>query len=544
MARNFIIDGDTQVGYSYLLKKFYVVNKGTVTYRATVPLIRKVLDIVAPGNSITDAKIKSLETTDEVLTELYYTMHETGAYVASVQINDYDKFPIVLDCAKQTLYILNTQLNFNLTLNESRESRVILLCNFYKDFLGIVITLEEMTLIYNYLISMYRPYVYNVITDTATQPVTYSNMFAISNWNNKSKAVYNCTVNPYDTSSFISMADIVRADSSTNIVYTINNTQELKQGDTVYIKGTETKEETYTYTADGEYTVARATLNPDNTQEVILQEPLSATYNFPYIKAYVQLATTTIESISREEQTITLTESLSNLIQTGDIIEVLDTQQEIEGTTVSCNGKYTVAAVDNKTITVQETIPTSYNYTTGIQGSISKNMYIGDVISAVTTTTEPLETTLILSNKNPDVTLSPLQHIFALLPDTTRTYYVIDTVTAQDNITCITESYTGEEPLYTYTPIYPKLQLQTPDTNILIEVTSTQDEDLFPTTEFMVDTFAQCQAYISTYPGLEVPTEDNYSNVNNTVGGNVEVTGLPTMEYKGLFSQVYTTENA
>lgn len=543
MSRRFIYDNDTMVGYSVLQQAYYVINKETYAYRETAEEIKKVADIVAPGNVYTVAQLKKLASTPELLTDLYYTIHDTGAYVSSIQINDYDKFPLILDCDKQVLYIGNSEVMFNLTLNESRELRVIQIINFYKDVIGVFLTIQEVTAIYNFLIERYRPYVYNVIQDTTATPVVYSNIFALSDWNNKSKAVYNCALNPYDKFTLLDTADIIYTDTSYNTVTCINPTPgilNLKKGDIVYIQGTETDAQTYTYTADGEYTVYN--IETEDTRAIItLQEAVPASYTFPYPEAYLQTGITNIASISREDSTITLTTTVPDQILIGDIIEVYNTQQTIENVSVSCNGNYTVAEIiDSNIIRVQETIPANYLYTTGTQGSISKNIFISNVATVTTNTVPPLRSTIVFTQTSP-VQLQATQHLFIKEATGARTYYTLTHVASQAEVTGITEFYTGESPLHTYTPVYPQLQIQELSTEILIEVTSTQNPEIFPTGEFMVDNFAQCQSYISLYPDVEIPKESVYNNISKEVGGDINIAEtLPTCKYLGIFSQVYT----
>ena len=544
MSRVIVVDTDTSIGYLYLTKQFYIINKNTYTFRSTEELAKQVLNIVAPDNTVTIQDLANIKETNEVLTSLSYTLHDTGAYVSSIQINDYSTYPIVLDCYKQVIYIKGTDIVFNLTVNESRESRIYVIMNFFLDTLGVEITMEQLTLIYNYLISMYTPYVYNVISDTSTSPILYSNVFAISNWNNKSKAEYSCTLNPYDTYTKTHIGDIIEVSPSLNTVYILNYAGGLTSEDTVYIEGATTSETTYSYSADGEYVVQNIDTFNDITG-IRVTNALASSYTFPYPKAYKQLATTNIVSINREAGTITLASDVSDLITDGDVVEVTNTQVAIEGTTVSCNGTYTVASISGDTITVQGTLPTNYTYTDQpVQGVLSKNIFIGNVKRAATVQDE---TTLRLTTESP-VTMSSLDHIFVeeTLTNniTVRTYFTVQSVEAQDRFTCITASYTGTTPFHTYTPVYPELQTRTPDTNILIEVTDTSNSNVFPTGEFMVDNFEQCREYIGLYTGLAIPSYEVYNRINQEVGGDVIISdALPACTYLGVFSQVYTDEN-
>ena len=539
MSRVIQIDNNKYIGYSYIAKSYYVYNKGTQAFRSTPAQAKQILDIVAPDNTVTLVQIKELEDTYETLKSLSYTIYDTGAYVSSIQINDYENYPIVLNGDKQVLYILNTDIVFNLTINESKDTRITILKNFYIDTLGLELTREEITLIYDYLLSMYTPYVYNAIQDTTNTPITYSNIFALSNFSNTSRAEYICTTNPNNKYTETSIGDIVEAEASNNTLYILNPSSyisTLKAGDNIKVTGTTVDTGTYTYSADGEYIIAN--INTSTTPITITTTTaLSSSYTFPYPKAYIQLAISTIESISRENNTVTLTSDVSDLITEGDIIEVQGTQEEIEGTTISCNGIYTVSAVQENIITVQNTLPTNYTYTTQeAQATLSKNMYIGNVNTVVTIGSA----TTINLMADSTVTLSPLQHVYIEETEDQRTYYTIQSVTSQQSIACVVSSYTGT-PIYTYSPTYPQLQTQTPSTEILIEVTETMDNEVFPTGFFTVDNFDQCKQYIQTYSGLQVPSDAVYERVGKEVGGDVYISVgvLPVCKYLGIYSDIY-----
>ena len=260
MAREIVIDTDTVVGYSYPLKEYYVYNKGTTTYRAEATRIKTILDIVAPGNTVTIARIEKLQEDIETLHALSYTIADTGAYVATMQFNDYKKYALAIDCSKSNLYIINTDTLFDLKLNEAKINRLRILRAFYLDTLGLDITNEEMELVYDFMVSFYSPTVYNVIKDTDVIPVSYSNMFALSNWNSKAKAVYNCTCNPNNT-TIDTLANNVLSTSSNTITLTSSVSPLISNGSTVVIEGATLEEATYTYSADGTYVVSSISNN-------------------------------------------------------------------------------------------------------------------------------------------------------------------------------------------------------------------------------------------------------------------------------------------
>ncbi len=568
MSRQIVIDEDTLVGYDFQTKRYYVTNKDTTTYRSDTTtktgilvtgehLIKEVLNIVAPENTVTEQQLYTeLYSTTEKLTDLYYTISSTGSYFATVQINDYSDNPLTLDAEKNVLYIRNTELSFNLKLNESRESRVLIIVSYFLDNFGVELTIEEVTNIYNFLINndglsteninkpCYAPSVYNVISDAEADPVVYSNVFRTSNFDGKALVQYSCTNNPNNTFYPVNSADIVAVEPSYGRILFINptsNIETLKEGDTIKVQGTTVQEDTYSYSADGSYVIESIDLEK-NPCEIIVTEALSASYVFPYPQAYAQLATTDIVSIDREASSITLSSSISNVVEIGDIVEVTDTQVLIEGTTVSCNGKYTVSEVDTATNTlyVQEIIPTSYAYLgSGIQGQLSKNIFIGNVNSIEQDeSTQYINITL---TKELPVELSINQSIFIDTQDSGRTYYsVVDFTT--NTMQAELESYTGDEPLLEYTPVYPQIVVNIPDTSILINIEKSNNTSLLPLGNFIVDNFTQCQQYLRLYPNNNlIPSQEVYEDIGKEVGQDITEQGL-TYKYLGVFDTVYPNE--
>ena len=100
MSRIKQVDIDTSVGYNYLIKKYFINNKNTTTYRITIEDTKEVLDIVAPSNSITPEILEALANEYEELSTLSYTLSDTGAYISTIQINDYVDYPIELRAEK------------------------------------------------------------------------------------------------------------------------------------------------------------------------------------------------------------------------------------------------------------------------------------------------------------------------------------------------------------------------------------------------------------------------------------------------------------
>ena len=125
MAKFVLIDADTYLGYNFLIKQYFVVNKNTTTYRTEAEEIRKVLEIVAPDDtSHTVEWLESYAKAFEELETLSYTLSDTGAYISTVQINSYYDYPIELNAEKKKLLIRNTNIVFDLTLNEPVTTRI------------------------------------------------------------------------------------------------------------------------------------------------------------------------------------------------------------------------------------------------------------------------------------------------------------------------------------------------------------------------------------------------------------------------------------
>ena len=172
MSRIIPIDSDTYIGYNYLIKKYFINNRDTITYRESSTEAKRVLDIVAPDNVITIEILNTLARDLEVLNTLSYTLSDTGAYISTVQLNDYEDYPIELRSETNKLLIRNTNVVFDLTLNEARNSRITVIQSYYKEHLGLDLTFQQLTLIYNFMINTYNPYVYNLILDTPTMHFT------------------------------------------------------------------------------------------------------------------------------------------------------------------------------------------------------------------------------------------------------------------------------------------------------------------------------------------------------------------------------------
>ena len=317
-----------RVGYNFEKSMYYVTNKNTTTFRATPELIQEVLRALDIQN-IKDTTLQALKDNLEVVTNIYYTWEDTGAYIKSIQFNEFSEYPIILDCEKSKLYIENSTVIYDLTTNESpRVVRVPRLCSFYKDILGLSISKELMLAIYELLITYYEPYCYNHIAtrEEDTEPLKYSNVFELSNFDKSAYTTYTCTSNPNNIFNPTSIGSIISMDADSNTIYLRYaipaETLEkyfITKGSKIDVLNAEIEETGSTYSNDGTYTIESI---EDNMIKV--KESIPLNYSFPYATCYVLSVSNTITSMSRNDNTITVSTMSPNLL-VGDTIHVENT---------------------------------------------------------------------------------------------------------------------------------------------------------------------------------------------------------------------------
>ena len=556
------IDGNTRVGYNYLKQQFYVTNKSYTTYRDNDELIKVVLATLGITEDTYPEVIENLpalQSTYEELYKVYYTLQDTGAYIHTIQFNDHEEYPLTIDCEKGKLYIMNTSIIYDLTVNESARSvRVPRILSYYRDTLGLVIEDTDMYYFYSLLVSYYYPTCYNQIgLNEDTNEYFYNNKFLLSNYSGTSPAVYNCTYNPNNNAPQTMLTHVIATDSTNNTITTSTPIAEesLLGYNKVRVEGTQELIDGTEYTADGTYTI-------DNIEDttITVTDTIPFTYTFSYKECYVVDSSYTISSMDATGYTITLSATPTNL-KVGDVIIVTGATVTTPYETISCNGSYTISQVgvissegveDKNTIVVEEPIPTNF---TGTGATLIKEIFISN-ISTIEDNTITLTDTTDLTLTGANIYIHTIEN-----EETTMTPYTVDsntstTITVEENI-----------PDYNYEDTCPVLYLPIPDktqdTEVLIDVTSVSDnaKDVFPTGEFLTDTYEQCIAYINTLAGLppsatdqryittikdnlykKVPEEITLqTNIKDyTKAGQQYVScSLDTMYLKGLYSHVY-----
>jgi hypothetical protein len=539
------IDADTRVGYNYIKQQFYVTNKEYTTYRSTLPLIRKVLDSLnVPNDNPTDAEIQALEDYTENLYKVSFTWQDTGAYIHTLQFNDFDQYPLTIDCEKKKLYIMNSTIIYDLTLNESpRNVRIPRILSFYKDTLGLLITPEDMRYFYSLLLSYYFPTCYNqIILEEDTEKYFYNNKFLLSNYNNTSNATYTCTYNPNNTAQNTKVAYIIGTDTTSNtlIANPAISTEDLQGYTQVILEGTNTIIDESVYSADGTYTVESIEGNL-----IKVKETLPFAYSFPYKECYVLSAQATVTSMNAQNNQITLTNLPENVL-VGDVILISGATVTTTYETISCNGTYTIESIQDNVITVEEEIPTDFEG----EATLIKEVFISNI--------SKIRAKKLTFTDSTDLDLTGA---IIMVHTTTGTGTTIENYTVE-SYTSTSVTVAGDISAYDYTKACPQLYIPVPtldeDAEVLIEITSVSKnaETLMPLGEFMVDSFEQCQDYLGTLSKLVIPTEKTKNNmykelptiypleeildITTNYEGDKISCSIESMTCKGIYSKVYS----
>jgi len=569
MSRIIVIDEDTSVGYNFSNKYFFVWNKNTYTHRYTAPEIKAVLDIVAPDNTVTLEQIQAKKDTPEALTNLYYTWSDEGDYIQTVQLNDYSQHPISLKLDSDKLYIMNSELIFDLTLNEDINYRTDYITSYFEKYIGLgEIVIDngveinkfrlQIKALYQYLMSFYEPTVYNQIEpdsilrakgDSDMSALRYNNVYSISNYNSTSPAQYICTLNPDKQYTPNQIGSIAVMQTETNdIALTGAVPEDLTEGSTILVADSTVDVSGVLYTNDGKYTVK--SIDTENSI-ITTEEAIPCDYVFPYIYAYKVVGRAALNQISRDNSTISTITNLPADLTVGDVIEVYGTSFTSDGETKTLDDSYTITGfIDTKTFSVAE-VP-KYNYTnpdTSTTGAfangqyIYKRVYLSPIISMVNHSTYTTCETLQPLTDTSSYTIAVGDFV-----DFVQNGKSISAPSAS-GITRINSSYTefdvSNPYLLSYVPDYPKLQKEQDNPTVQIQITDTSEVYTFPICTFKVDNFNQSVQYLSTLNHLKVPTADIENHIGTALSSSIVIPGLESIPaYSlGVYSMVYTEQN-
>ena len=539
------IDADTRVGFNYIKQQFYVTNKEYTTYRTSVEGIQGVLAAIGV-TSVTDEQLLELKAYTEDLYKVTYTLQDTGAYIHTLQFNDFKNYPLTIDCEKAKLYIMNSTIIYDLTLNESpRNVRIPRILSFYKDTCGLLISTQDMCYFYSLLLSYYYPICYNQVMMTSTGKYFYNNKFILSNYSGTSNATYTCTYNPENTAKYTNVGYVLAADTATNTMTTSAPVEDYLQGyDTVIVSGANTyiASVEQTYSADGTYTIDSIDGNV-----ITVEETLPYAYEFNYKECYVVASAYGIESMSRDNNTITIADPPNNIL-VGDVILVEGTNVETAYETLSCDGTYTVQYIEDNVITVEEQIPTDFTAEAGSEAGLIKEIFVSNIAS-IDNKVLTLTDTTDLDLTGATLLIHTIGDIDTDIQPYTVTTFTTGTITVAEDVDD-----------YSYMDSCGILQIPVPseEAPVLVDVTSVSDNaaEVFPLGEFMVDNFEQCQDYIGTLAKLVKPSAVNKENLYKELPEEMELgeipdlttartsdkisCSIPTMQFKGLYSKVYS----
>ena len=348
------IVNNIKIGYDYPKNQFYVENKDTTAYRTELKDIRNVIATLDISTTdISDAELLYFKENLETLSKVYYTWEDTGLYVKTLQFNDWQDYPLTLDCEKAKLYIMNSTTIFSLDTNESIQIVVApLLCSFYRDTLGLEITLEKMVSFCNFLVSFYTPTCINTINppikedeEEITLNYSYSNAFKLTNFNGKALSTYTCIKNPLNQFLDTSVGNIISlSDNSLTLLNPIPettiNTYNIQSGSNIVVEGISEEVEGETYSADGTHTIKEIEGNT-----IGIEETFPINYSHPFYNCYVVTGEYTITEMSRTENSIIVNTPPNNILVGDTIVVSGATIQENPYETVSLNGTYTVSSI-------------------------------------------------------------------------------------------------------------------------------------------------------------------------------------------------------
>lgn len=527
--REIVIDSDTRIYYIYEDKKYYIENKDTTTERTTAEEAKKVLDIVAPDNTISVDDLISLATDYEYLTSLSYTWEDTGAYIKTIQLNSFDKHPLCIDCEKAKLYIMNTEIIFDLTLTEGRRNRLEILQLYYRDTLGLSLTLQELTALYSLLTLRYNSTPYNVIatpSEDKTQALKYTNSIKLSNYRKSSPAVYTITANPNNKYSYDVIGHIVQIQNNA-ILLSAPPTVELKVGQELNVSNADTTVDTTTYTANGTYYIQEVS---DNL--ILTTENLSSPYLYQPPTLFAVAYKASVLEVDRDARSITLPSTVdATYFEVGDSIVIHGTTIPTEYETLTVDGTYTIQGIDNNIIYTEEYPKT--NYQVPIGATILP--YVYKPIEACTV--HSIDETHIYTETAIPSYIQVNSEVMVSYPNgvenPTLEYTTIEGI---DN-----KTLTFSTPITTFEANFGLLRQPVPYPETLITIEDTTNSNLLPNGSFMVDNKDQVNEYLSLLPDLTLTNSNNYSSLNETVPPTypVSIGSIQEMSLLGLYSEVY-----
>lgn len=583
-------DKEVTLGFDYPLNKYYVINERisnhpSSTYRKREEDILRVLlalgiteieniteteniPILNVDGQINPKAIKyikqnlkdileEIEKNDEDYT-LYYTLDDNNSYVRTVQFNEWEDYPMEVDCSKGNIFIRGTNTLYSLDIKEDPTIRIRHFQSFYTEKLGLFIEEYIIRGIYYLLANQYlEPNFYNQIIEEESGVLLYNNVFVMANYTNSSPIVCSGVRDPYNEDPSIhELRSIVSVNNSEGTIHlqksiikedSETRPEEVRVGSKINISNSSFTQDGVEYTADGNYTIS--SINEEGNI-ITVTEPITASVNPP--TCYIQSAKCTIQSMSREDNRITVSDGSLENILVGDVINVEDASVGEGYDEVNCNGAYTVSSLSGNDIYVTEQIPTDYTAPSTPKAFLYKEVFVGNIVK-VTTPEESTGSTLILE-KTPENNIVPNSIIY--IHDRSgnwdgKEYKVKEQIDKKITLTSKVEIE------------FPSLGLVVPSETININITSVADylQDYVSIGSFTLNDFSESQQYIdalrlldeaytnndSKIPSLEDDTGERlYNKVEKSLKVKYkDLEAIPNKDktfgiyFKNLYSKVY-----
>lgn len=364
-------DDNTFVGYNHITKEYYVRNLDTKTAAKSASDAKLILDITAPNNDVSEERIEQLSHTLEDITDIYYTLEDSGRYIKTICFNDYKALAMQYD--EPSLYIRGSNEMWNMASTISAESVSLFMWQYYVYYVGLNMPRKLMNAIIDYYVSIQKPYVYNTILPLTEEEkdngakLKYSNEFIMNNVDKSSRGEYSGVKNPegvytlnvYDVKS--SVTDTVDKTFAVNTIEKSKNKINLanllpadtfEEGMVIRIQGTDNAELDNDYTVDRQENDTVDPLDPDKAKtHVFIVEEESFPANFVVLNNPDILKIVEPGGVPAQE---TITDNLITCTENpvcdiGDIIQITDTSNKLFG-------NLTVKQVINKNIYVNENI--------------------------------------------------------------------------------------------------------------------------------------------------------------------------------------------
>lgn len=591
------------VGYNFLKKKFYVVNKSkqvynTLVYRETAEEVLQI--ILALG--ITEVKGQTIQNgvkevkynyevvevpiiTEEAISivealmepyefieiireaepgipeevKMYYTLEDNGSYVRTVQFNDWADYPMEVDCEKGNLFIRNTNILYSLNVDADDEDRMEHIFSFYVNTLGLYPNTREyndknnrlnyIRGAYYLLANQYRkPHFYNqIVKESNTGKLVYTNIFNMANFNNLSPVNCNGERDPFNEEPIPQLiGNIKDINSEAGIIEYTPNDETLEKPYYQNLRiNNKIQIKKSDYMENGVTYSSNGVYTIDNldleNHLISVTEPLGADWHTP--SCYKWISEFSISQTIRDGNRIVLTENVPDNIIAGDTIFVTGSTINVDGQNISCDGKYTVLYTDTKTIGVDEEIP--YDISPDINNAkIHKEIFVGNIIS---TSDYALNLDSIEESVSPNDTLEVYS-----MGDNRATFTVGGAII--DNSIPVSSKTTSLS--------IALLNFAEPNLSMAVNTTSVKEylEEYISLGSFAMNDFKACQEFIKTLWYVDNEVTYKYSMIpflEDLIGENfyqvVEVEKVirindiasddnprkTTILFKGLYSDIY-----